>query len=705
MSTEPTSGETAPPPGNARPVLVAPTGHGVGLTTVCLGLLHALEREGISVGFFKPLSQPHLDAHVDRSTALVRFATSLDPPDPIPSARVASAVGAGGLDLLMEDVVAAAEAAGRGHEVLIVEGLVPGPGLVYSGRVNQALAQALDADVVLVGAAGDQSPTTVAKSTEIAALPYRHGDRDRVLGVVINRAPEDWFPLDDDLRAELTSGEGPLAGVVPYRAELTWPRLRDVLADNVRVLASGETDRRVKGVVVAARSVPGVLPYLTEGQLVIVPGDRDDVLLAVSLAVMNGTRLAGLLVSGGLEPDPRVWAMCQPAIATGLPVLLSEELTYDTVARIHDSDPELPADDTERTGRAMDVVADALEPAWLETLRPDAGPVRLSPPAFRRRLVATAREADRLIVLPEGAEPRTVQAAVTCQNRGIARCLLLAPPEQVAATASGLGLVLPEGLRIIDPSATEDRHVNALAAARAHKGMTLDMARDQLGDPVMLGTVMLALDEVDGLVAGAVHTTAATLRPALQVLGTSAGARLVSSLFFMCLPDEVVIYGDCAVNPDPDAEGLADIAIQSAASARAFGIEPRVAMISFSTGSSGAGADVDKVAAATQLVRERAPHLAVDGPLQYDAAAVASVGRSKAPDSPVAGRATVFVFPDLNTGNTTYKAVQRNADVVSIGPMLQGLAKPVNDLSRGALVDDIVYTIALTAIQAARSES
>jgi phosphate acetyltransferase len=225
------------------------------------------------------------------------------------------------------------------------------------------------------------------------------------------------------------------------------------------------------------------------------------------------------------------------------------------------------------------------------------------------------------------------------------------------------------------------------------------MARDHLADPITVGTMMLQQGEVDGLVAGAVHTTAATVRPALQILGTRPGSRLVSSVFFMCLPDEVVVYGDCAINPEPDAEDLADIAIQSAASARAFGIEPRVAMISFSTGTSGSGIDVDKVAEATRVVRELAPDLAVDGPLQYDAAAIVSVGETKRPGSAVAGRANVFIFPDLNTGNTTYKAVQRSAHVVSVGPMLQGLAKPVNDLSRGALVDDIVYTLALTAIQ------
>jgi phosphate acetyltransferase len=277
---------------------------------------------------------------------------------------------------------------------------------------------------------------------------------------------------------------------------------------------------------------------------------------------------------------------------------------------------------------------------------------------------------------------------------------LLGPPDQVAGLARSLGLQLPDGVTVVEPQSVAERYVAPLAKLRRHRGWTEEMARDHLADPIMVGTMMLQQSEVDGLVAGAVHTTAATVRPALQILGAKPGSRLVSSVFFMCLPDEVVVYGDCAINPQPDAEDLADIAIQSAASARAFGIEPRVAMISFSTGTSGLGIDVDKVAEATRIVHDREPGLAVDGPLQYDAAAIASVGKSKRPGSAVAGRANVFIFPDLDTGNTTYKAVQRSAQVVSVGPMLQGLAKPVNDLSRGASVDDIIYTLALTAIQA-----
>ncbi|KEA40222.1 hypothetical protein CR64_25390, partial [Pseudomonas aeruginosa] len=294
----------------------------------------------------------------------------------------------------------------------------------------------------------------------------------------------------------------------------------------------------------------------------------------------------------------------------------------------------------------------------------------------------------------------TVQAAAICQARGIARCVLLAKPEEVQAVAQAQGIVLPEGLEIIDPDLVRQRYVEPMVELRKGKGLNAPMAEQQLEDSVVLATMMLALDEVDGLVSGAIHTTASTIRPALQLIKTAPGYNLVSSVFFMLLPDQVLVYGDCAVNPDPSASDLAEIAVQSAASAQAFGIPARVAMISYSTGDSGSGVDVDKVREATRLAREQRPDLLIDGPLQYDAAAIASVGRQKAPNSPVAGQATVFIFPDLNTGNTTYKAVQRSADCVSVGPMLQGLRKPVNDLSRGALVEDIVYTIALTAIQA-----
>jgi len=302
--------------------------------------------------------------------------------------------------------------------------------------------------------------------------------------------------------------------------------------------------------------------------------------------------------------------------------------------------------------------------------------------------------------MPEGSEPRTIAAAAVVHERGIARCVLLGEPEEIRANARRHGIDLPASVELIRPQDVAERYVEPLCELRKAKNLMPQMARDQLTSRVMLGTMMLALGEVDGLVSGAEHTTADTIRPALQLVRTAKGTKLVSSLFFMCLPDQVLVYADCAVNPDPDAEQLAEIAIQSADSARAFGIPPRVAMLSYSTGGSGSGGDVDKVRRATELARARRPDLAIDGPLQYDAALIADVAKSKAPGSAVAGRATVLIFPDLDAGNMTYKAVQRSAHVVSIGPMLQGLARPVNDLSRGCLVEDIIYTVALTAIQA-----
>jgi phosphate acetyltransferase len=343
---------------------------------------------------------------------------------------------------------------------------------------------------------------------------------------------------------------------------------------------------------------------------------------------------------------------------------------------------EVPVDDIERIRESMDFVATHVDADWLAQQAAAPVEARMSPAAFCYRIVDLAKQANKRIVLPEGNEPRTIRAAALCARRGIARCVLLGNREEILRVAQGMEVQIPDAVEILDPAEVRGNYT------------------EYLEDNVWIGTVMLALGEVDGLVSGALHTSANTIRPALQIIKTKPGCRVVSSIFYMCLPDQVLVYGDCAVNPDPDAETLADIAIQSAESAAGLGIPARVAMISYSTGESGSGADVDKVREATRIAHEKRPDLLLDGPLQYDAAAIADVAATKAPGSPLAGRATVFIFPDLNTGNTTYKAVQRSAKVISIGPVLQGLKRPVNDLSRGALVEDIVYTIAITALQA-----
>jgi phosphate acetyltransferase len=398
-------------------------------------------------------------------------------------------------------------------------------------------------------------------------------------------------------------------------------------------------------------------------------------------------------------------ALCQQAMATGLPIMITGTNTWQTAVSLQNFNVDIPEDDRERIELVQDYVAGHIDKHWIESLSAKSTRSRrLSPPAFRYQLTELARQANKRVVLPEGEEPRTIKAAAICAERGIARPVLLGNPEEIRRVAEQQGVVLTDRVEIIDPLEVRERYVPRLVELRKNKGMTEVVAREQLEDNVVLGTMMLERGEVDGLVSGAVHTTANTIRPPMQIIKTAPGSSLISSIFFMLLPDQVLVYGDCAINPDPSAEQLAEIAIQSADSAAAFGIEPRVAMISYSTGTSGAGADVEKVREATELAKAKRPDLIIDGPLQYDAAIMENVAKSKAPNSPVAGKATVFVFPDLNTGNTTYKAVQRSAELVSIGPMLQGMRKPVNDLSRGALVDDIVYTIALTGIQAAQAE-
>ncbi len=680
-------------------LLVVPTAHGVGLTSVCLGIVRAFDQLGVPLAFFKPVC--HHAGGPDRSTALVRRMTSLTPPEPIPKLEAERLLGEGRQAELLERIVEALEQTAQNASVVVIEGLVPQPDVVYATSLNVAVARALDAEVVLVSAAGSAEPAKIADNIDIAARAY--GEVQDRRSCIINRASSDPEAVAALRRALEAERLHPL-GIVPYEPLLSSPRVIELQRElGAEVINQGDWhNRRVENIHLCASSVAVAAKVFARGTLIITPGDRVDIVVAAALASLEGVKLAGLLLTGEERPPEHMMALCRRAFDDGLPVLAVRDLSYTTAHRVHTLRREVPPDDVDRAELVMKTFAEHLDEDWLRKLASAARQTRMTTPAFRHQLVQRARAANKIIVLPEGAEPRTVRAAAICAERGIARCVLLGEPAQIREVARLEGVHLGEGVRIVDARPEIPRFVAPMVARRRHKGLSEAMAADQLEDTVVLGTMMLAEGEVDGLVSGAIHTTANTIRPALQLIKTAPGVRIVSSVFFMCLPDEVLVYGDCAVNPDPDAEELAEIAIQSADSAAAFGIEPRVAMISYSTGTSGAGSEVDKVARATALARERRPDLCIDGPLQYDAAAIAEVARQKAPQSPVAGRATVFVFPDLNTGNTTYKAVQRSAGVVSMGPMLQGLAKPVNDLSRGALVEDIVFTIALTAIQAAQ---
>ncbi|HAA45236.1 MAG: phosphate acetyltransferase [Halomonas sp. 54_146] len=723
-------------PAQPQVILLVPTSEGAGLTSACLGLIQALDTIGLKAGFLKPFMQNELNGPgLDRSTALVSRALNQRPPSPISQARLERLLRDDHTDELMENVIELYEQViqqahrdGGTLDLVVVEGVVPTKQTTYATQTNTQLANALNARIILVGTGDLNEPEALADQLDMHARSFGGVSSSRTLGGILMRmknlpygqedhlsaAPGTIKPqLEESVLAELRRHSPALAtdkfhliGVVPHSKPLLAPRVLDVArALNAKMLNEGEaTSRRVLSTSLCARSAANALHIFKPGSLVVASGDRDDVVLASALATMNGIPLAGVLLTNGFIPNGNMIEMCRPALKTGLPVLVVDTDSLTTAQNLSQLSTEIPMDDFERAEQVARYVAAHIDLEWLKDNLSRGYTRRLSPSAFRHQLVKLAQQANKRVVLPEGNEPRTIEAAIICQHRGIANCVLLGKRDEIESVARNRGLTLPNDLTIIDPESTRANYIGPMVDLRRGKLNELT-AEAQLHDNVVLGTMMLQLDEVDGLVSGAIHTTANTVRPAFQLIKTAPEYNQVSSIFFMLLPEQVVVYGDCAVNPDPDAETLAEIALQSARSAEAFGIEPRVAMISYSTGDSGTGADVDKVREATRIAKQRAPHLAIDGPLQYDAAAIESVGKQKAPDSLVAGKATVFVFPDLNTGNTTYKAVQRSARVVSVGPMLQGLNKPVNDLSRGALVDDIVYTIALTAIQASQRET
>ncbi len=568
--------------------------------------------------------------------------------------------------------------------------------LVLGGRAGQGGSEHL----------GSTSARTPAEMGQIASLAVAElrGDRAELFAVIANRA--DGERLDDIIAAIRSSVPQTVpVWAVPEDRFLVSPSVQSVLEQIDGTLVKGDADllgREVFGVVIGAMSMVNVLPRLSDRAVVVIPADRAEVLLATLLAHASGTfpSLAAIVINGGF-PLPEAVDRLIDGVGGTLPIIATDLDTYETAARIMNTRGRLAADSRRHYDAAVTLFERHIDTVELTEALGLARSTVVTPLMFAYGLVERARADRRRIVLPEADDDRVLTAASIVLARGIADITLLGEEIEVRSRALELGLDLSKA-EILSPfdAVHVDKFAREYERLRAHKGMTYGQAADAVTDVSYFGTLMVHLGLADGMVSGAAHTTAHTIRPSFEIIKTKPDVSVVSSVFLMALADRVLVYGDCAVIPDPTSEQLADIAVTSAETARQFGIDPRVAMLSYSTGESGSGADVEKVRAATALVRERAPELLVEGPIQYDAAADAAVARAKMPDSEVAGRATVFVFPDLNTGNNTYKAVQRSAGAVAIGPVLQGLNKPINDLSRGALVDDIVNTIAITAIQA-----
>ena len=719
----------------AKSFYISPTAQNSGLTSVCLGLVRALDEIGVRVGFFKPISHSNTSTP-DSSIHFAKALSNISCPQAITLAQAQALISKGKKSQLLENIIQNFYIAKQNYDLIIIEGVVPEVDEAYTQQLNADIANSLDSEIILL------TPITVADNTlneealtthlELAFGSFSTTQKN-IIGCILNKvgssvnleksddlihitktsntsnALNSYSPTDYSKLKPFSDGLK-LIGQIPLTPSLQFPRVIDIaMALDLSTQNSFNNnellkERRVASISICARRVENLVSELKPGTLLITPGDRNDILLAACMATQNGTPLAGIILTGNFQPNPDIISLCRPALSAGLPIFSTKFDTFETAVKLSKLNDKVPLDDVERINNVVTAISENIDTRWLKKICTQEKASRLSPAAFRFQLSEQSRAANKTIILPEGNEPRTICAAAICHQRKLAKCILLGNSSDIIEIANAKGITLPHDLVIMNPDNIREHYVKPMTELRKHKKLSPQMALAMLEDNVVLGTMMLALNEVDGLVSGAIHTTANTVRPAFQLIKTQDNTNIVSSVFFMCLPEQVLVYGDCAINPDPNAEQLAEIAIQSADSATAFGINPKVAMISYSTGESGEGADVEKVREATRIAQAKRPDLIIDGPLQYDAAAVESVGKKKAPDSKVAGKATVFIFPDLNTGNTTYKAVQRSANVISIGPMLQGLKKPVNDLSRGALIEDIVFTVALTAVQASQKD-
>ncbi|MEU2676414.1 phosphate acetyltransferase [Streptomyces sp. NPDC007107] len=689
----------------ARSVYVTGIDRGDGRQVVDLGVMELLTRQVDRVGVFRPLVHDGPDRLFELLRARYRLSQSAETVFGLDYQEASAVQAEKGTDELVSLLVERFHRVARDYEVVLVLGSdFAATQLPDELALNARLANEFGASVIAVVGGKDQDAGSVRAETRNAYRAYAGLGCD-VLAMIVNRvASEDRQEIAERLRAQLPVP----CSVLPDDPALSAPTVAQIttaLGGTVLLGDDSGLARDALDFVFGGAMLPNLLKALTPGCMVVTPGDRADLVIGSLAAHSAGTPpIAGVLLTLNERPGEEILRLAT-RLAPGTPVVAVAGGSFPTAGELFALEGKLNAATPRKAETALGLFERHVDTGALLERISVARSGRVTPMMFEHELLEQARSDRRRVVLPEGTEERVLRAADVLLRRDVCDLTLLGDTDVIRKKAADLGIDLAE-TQIVDPATSELRQSFAerYAALRAHRGVTVELAYDVVSDVNYFGTLMVQEGLADGMVSGSVHSTAATIRPAFEIIKTKPDASIVSSVFFMCLADKVLVYGDCAVNPDPDAAQLADIAVQSAVTASRFGVDPRIAMLSYSTGTSGSGADVDKVREATERVRASRPDLRIEGPIQYDAAVEPSVAATKLPASEVAGRATVLIFPDLNTGNNTYKAVQRSANAVAVGPVLQGLRKPVNDLSRGALVQDIVNTVAITAIQAQSEE-
>ncbi len=678
-----------------------------GKSLVVLGLMQLLLGKMPKVGYFRPviddIKQGGIDNHIN--TVISHFNLDIPVKDAyaLTQSQVVDMFNEGRQGDILDTIISKYKHLEENFDFILVEGSdFSSDGSIIEFDLNIDIAKNLGIPVILVDNAKGKNLAEFCGNLESAVNTYIQKDIE-ILAVVANKVrPENVNLVNNELKVELKNKT--IAFTVPRVKDLSHPTLNEILESlDGKVLFGAENlDNQTGSFGVGAMQLHNYLNHLRENSLVITPGDRSDIILGALQANLseNYPSISGIVLTGGIIPEPSILKLLE-GFETHVPIILVQQGTFEATNAVGNIKSKIYAESKQKIATSISLfnthIDGELLLARLETFKPKA----TTPKMFQYNLLQRAKKHKKHIVLPEGEDVRILEAACELSALGIVDITLLGNREQLEKKAMPLGFDTSH-VTIIDPATAAyfEEYATTFYELRKHKGVNMDMARDAMLDVSYFGTMMVYKGHADGMVSGAAHTTQHTIRPALQFIKTKPGIGVVSSVFFMCLPNRVSVFGDCAINPNPTAEQLAEIAISSAHSAEAFGIKAKIAMLSYSSGSSGKGEDVDKVRKATEIVKRTHPHLQIEGPIQYDAAVDPLVGKSKLPDSEVAGQASVLIFPDLNTGNNTYKAVQRETGALAIGPMLQGLNKPVNDLSRGCTAEDIFNTVIVTAIQA-----
>ncbi len=688
---------------------ISTTETGSGKALISLGIIELILRKTNKVAFFRPVIRKQPDSKQDEDINLILnyFALnqSYERAFGLDVEEVQELISRSNYDEVLDRIIVKYKSLEQDYDFILCEGSdYLGQVSAFEFNLNTEIAKNLGCPILILGNAEGRTNQQAIAPVKMSLKSYL-AKECQVIGIVFNKAnPELLIPLTDALTTQFGRLNYLLA-VIPYEPKLSSPRVGEIAQQlQAQVLyGHNQLDNLVLGYAIAAMRLEHAITRIQEDSLVITPGDRSDLivgLLQVHRSV-NYPHLSGILLSGDLQPEASIRKLID-GLYNPLPILSIATNTYETAELVKQVHPSLKASDREKISLSINLFDDHVNLSQLEQQISTIKVKGITPKMFTYNLLQQAKSQKRHIVLPEGTEIRILQAAAFLLNREIVDLTLLGKPEKIEAIINQNGIDLNiKQLNIIDPATSNkcQDYAAQFYQLRKHKGATPEVAHEYLLDSSYFGTMMVYAGDADGMVSGSVHATPHVLRPALQLIKTKPGFSLVSSVFFMCLEDRVLIYGDCAINPNPDAEQLAEIAISSADTAQAFGIEPKVALLSYSSGTSGQGEQVEKVRRATAIARKRRPNLTLEGPIQYDAAVDLTVGLQKMPNSQVAGQASVLIFPDLNTGNNTYKAVQRETGALAIGPIVQGLKKPVNDLSRGCTVDDIINTVAITVIQ------